>query len=86
MITKTFLRLLVAFSLLAVALPSLAQDTLKVDKSLYYRGVLGGGAGSGRFFTSSNSTIGITLEVMVEKNKTIYGIGGDHFLLLKYPI
>lgn len=76
MMTKSFLRLLVAFSLLSVALSSVAQDTLTVDKSLYYRGILGGGTGFGRFFVGNNSIIGLDFELMVERNKTVYGIGG----------
>lgn len=86
MITKSILRLLVFSSLLAVALPTAAQDTVKADKSFYYRGILGGGSGSGRFFTGTNSTLGLDLEFMLERNKTIYGIGGKSLSTFKISI
>ena len=75
MFKKSLLCLFVIISLIAVTLPAVAQDTVGVDKSIYYRGILGGGTGSGSIFTHRNSTLGLDLEIMIEKNKILYGIG-----------
>lgn len=74
MVTKYLSRLLLIASFITVDLSSLAQDTLKKDKSLYYRAFIGMGSGSGRSLNTSNSPIGINLEFMVERNKTNFGI------------
>ncbi len=74
--TKFKLLLLIISSSLVLALSSKAQDTLAVDKSLYYRAILGGGTGSGSFFTGKNSMIGFNFELMIERNKTVYSIAG----------
>lgn len=60
---------------MAIPSPCLAQDTSMLDKSIYYRGILGGGTGSGRIFTNSSSTLGLDLEIMIEKNTILYGLG-----------
>lgn len=76
MLQKFLNRILVLGLIMTGALPSTAQDTLEIDKSFYYRGIIGAGVGAGSFFIGSNSTLGLDLEVIVERNKTIYSIGG----------
>lgn len=73
MFAKLLGRILGICWFMAIALTSTSQDTLKEDKTFYYRAIIGMGTGSGSFLNNSKSRMGINLEFLVEKNKTIYG-------------
>src|ERR1035437_2442894 len=54
-----------------------AQDTSKIDKTLYYRLTIGSGIGSGPF-RGDNFGIGIMGDLELQRKNNLYAIGIHH--------
>ena len=64
----------ILFSLMINAGLVKSQDTLKIDKKLYYRLTMGVGIGSGYPLQEDDYGIGANIEFALQKQKTVYSL------------
>ncbi len=69
------LSLIVTFLLFTFFISAKAQDSVKINKKLYYRVTMGFGIGSGYPLQKNDFGIAGMLEVALQKNNSLYSLG-----------